>query len=282
MKASSDVFKNLIKFKPNPELERDQNGDVIRDLETKKQQWRAFEDVYFNSNDNTERDRPMHTLGAPGSFEDAQVSTLLNKERVGGFVTCGLCNKRRGLYKRQNITLNRDKRERVQRCIEETLYTCGSNFCSMEDPNIHKELVVVRRQLQCTTPIERQYYVPSHAPICCHCGIEGEGDGDDALLLPEELLAEWQMVLPMCTRCKDSGKEHITRGKRKSPKLAAQKRKSYAMAPHTPSRTQRSQPGAPKRRRRMSVIMSSDDDDDEEENEMQVCHGPGPCIQRRS
>jgi hypothetical protein len=233
VKSSADVFTKLIKFKPHPQLARDENGVVVKDPCTDKQSWRSLEDLYFNNNNNTEEDRPMFRHGPAGQYEDSQVSTLLNKERVGSFVICTLCNKRRCLYKRTNISLNREIRERIQRCKEEILYTCGSNFVSMSDPTISQELVVVRRALQCITVIERQYYTEFHEPICCHCG--SEFDEECPQVLPQELMYEWQMVLPICTNCKGQGLENITRGKRKNPHLAAQKRKSYEMK--TPSTT---------------------------------------------
>ena len=107
VKSSADVFTKLIKFKPHPQLARDENGVVVKDPCTDKQAWRSLEDLYFNNNNNTEEDRPMFRLGSAGQYEDSQVSTLLNKERVGSFVNCTLCNKRRCLYKRTNISLNR-------------------------------------------------------------------------------------------------------------------------------------------------------------------------------
>jgi hypothetical protein len=63
--------------------------------------------------------------------------------------------------------------------------------------------------MDCNSPIEFAYYatnnpLPVDRTICCYCTApQAERD--------KELLKKFRVVLPMCIRCKTSGKESIKR-----------------------------------------------------------------------
>ena len=192
----------FVRFKSHPELERGEHGRVIVDKEAGKSKWRSLADLWKQPEMNQERDRPMFSIGPPGKFEDSQHSTFLNKERAHGWVRCDYCKKRRCLYKRCNLT--KEDKERIERVKETLMYTCGSDFCTEEDPTITQDLVVVRRAVQCSDPMETQYYkdLRDHDPVCCICGVVGDND----LEVDEELSIQFQTVLPMCKKCKQDGK----------------------------------------------------------------------------
>ena len=183
---------------------RDEHRRIVTSQQHPKGQWRSFADLWGAEEINEERDRPMFKIGAPGQFEDTQNATLLTKERANGWVHCSYCKKRRCLYKRGK--LSKEDKERVERVKESLLYTCGSAFYTEEDPRIGQELVVVRRAIQCTDPMETQYYkdLPHHDPVCCWCGQPGED-----LEVDEVLATQYKCVLPVCKQCKLEKKEPV-------------------------------------------------------------------------
>ena len=201
LRTPAVVFEKLFRWKPHPELVRDGNGRVAKDAHGRTQ-WRPFDELYAEQDpSNSERDRPMLDTKA-GKFEDSQVSHLLTKERCKGYTTCGICSKRRGLYSRGH--LDKAGKDRIARVKETLLYTCGSGFCTEEDPTVQDELMIVRRALTCNDPMEQQYYSNTNEAVCCQCSLPSTEK--NRLVMDDELLTQWCTVLPLCEACKAQGK----------------------------------------------------------------------------
>ena len=77
------------------------------------------------------------------------------------------------------------------------MYTCGSAIVSSSSQLLN--VVVVRRNIGCESPVETQYYsatLMSFPPICYYCGVDEECLVEDEEM--KHLMTEFAVVRPLC------------------------------------------------------------------------------------
>lgn len=109
----------------------------------------------------------------------------------------------------------------VQHVKDEGTYTCG--VALFPEGHVLRHSVVVKEAMKCSSHVEISYYSAprvSFEPCCIHCGLYEELADDEEV---KETRKKFHMVRPICTSCKNSGKNLITRGPKnfsaKRPKL---------------------------------------------------------------
>ena len=83
-------------------------------------------------------------------------------------VQCDECAMWRLIYSKYK--LKKDQRIRLQRVLDDFIYTCGSKLIELQLPDEFKDVEV--RDHSCGEPIEKLYYSAKLDPICIHCGKE--------------------------------------------------------------------------------------------------------------
>ena len=144
----------------------------------------------------SEEDRP--SLKGHGEDPEAVTADFSNKDffnaqKAWGIITCWECYKPRVVYTKGKLTLQ--EKNALTAVDDSRVYTCGSTlFSSSSD---FKSLVV-RRNIQCTSPIEAQYYsakLVNFPPVCYYCGGSEETLVNDKEMT--ELKQQYAVVRPL-------------------------------------------------------------------------------------
>ncbi|XP_035678683.1 uncharacterized protein LOC118417278 [Branchiostoma floridae] len=125
-------------------------------------------------------------------------------------IRCAVCLKPRCVF--SHSKLKRQEEEAVGRVRDSMVFTCGSNL--FEEGGRYHDSIVVRRAVNCASPIEAQYYsskLISFEDVCYHCGRQ------DDLLGPEHptmatLRQQYSVIRPICLSCFNDGKRVKTWG----------------------------------------------------------------------
>ena len=110
-------------------------------------------------------------------------SDTLKNERARGVIKCALCMKPRVIYSKGPLPSQIDELLNE----EDTTYTCGASLLPDDVPFV-RQSVVVRRRLNCKSPVEAAYYSSKKLtlpPICCICG-----SGSGAPLKDDDFIEE--------------------------------------------------------------------------------------------
>ena len=155
-------------------------------------------------NEPTDAWVPSIKYGPPKFDEKEQgcAATVLSSQNLRKTVQCSSCRRPRGIYCTRKL-LNREVVE-LNRIISEYDYMCGSHV--IPDDSFLKGELFTRVAMTCHSPMEWQYYSYSNAikDRCSHCATLGG-------VIDPEVKKEYKHVLPMCSACKSSGKEHMKR-----------------------------------------------------------------------
>ena len=147
------------------------------------------------------------SLRGNGEDPEAVTADLFNAQKVRGIVTCWECYKSRVVYSKGKLTVQ--ERNALTEVDDSRVYTCGSMLFS---PSSDFKSLVVRQNIQCTSPIEAQYYsakLVNFPPVCYYCG----GSEETLVNVDEttELKQQYAVVRPICfLLCKASGKKIFT------------------------------------------------------------------------
>lgn len=109
-------------------------------------------------------------INLPKSFNFQANKDVLKAEKVRSTIKCALCQKTRVIYSQSSLTPRVEEFLRVN--AEESDFCCGAPLVR-DDCEYVRQTAVVRRQLNCKSPIEAAYYSAKklHLPlICCCCG----------------------------------------------------------------------------------------------------------------
>ena len=102
---------------------------------------------------------------------------LQHANNTKGFIKCTECSKPRVVYSKKKFS-NQERRD-CKRATKDLLYTCGAVFTkfSSQCPDSAKRIfnvVFVKANLNCLTPVESIYYSANNPSCCCHCGSQGQ------------------------------------------------------------------------------------------------------------
>ena len=153
-------------------------------LDPVSHQYKVFSEIYGTT--TTEDDRPS-------------LATAL---------ACVECNKPRCVYSPSLLTPAQKTALVRLKGPEESTFTCGSPIAMEPSP------FVVRQGLQCSSPMETQYYSAKTCKfpdVCFHCGAGKSIAADEDI---QALQRQYTTVRPICTGCKIKGKEPAVRGQR--------------------------------------------------------------------
>ena len=194
VRMPQDVFKTL-HFLPDP-LAR---GD----------HYVPFEELYGVP--TTERDRPsLKTAEGRGTHGIPFSPNKQTASNVSQCVLCSECLRPRVLRSKHKLSI--DDKIILERTLEDTLFSCGSNFQDVKPMNYPSdsphtkslfERVFVRENLNCEMPMEVTYYSSEcYEDICVHCACNKD------LILTTG-------VYPICSYClEEDGKQKILKRKR--------------------------------------------------------------------
>jgi hypothetical protein len=155
----------------------------------------------------SDQHRPSISSNPSASDRDKEHKSLLVAGKVRHFMICAECGKRRVVYAR--TSLDHAQHRALLRCQDDLMYICGDTLFAEGQ---FKDVLLVREGLNCTAPIETQYYagvVQNFPHICFHCG-----DIECAPLTHPTIatfLKSWSIVRPMCLGCLDKGLQPKTR-----------------------------------------------------------------------
>ncbi|CAG8590049.1 13519_t:CDS:2, partial [Racocetra fulgida] len=110
--------------------------------------------------------------------------------------------------KSDNKSLTDDEQNDYQQALESYSYSCGAPI--FPDDHYLKEVIFVRLQINCDSPIEILYYSSRKAgnyPICYHCG-----NSDNLITPPQSLKERFKQIYPLCEICQESGRNFYTKG----------------------------------------------------------------------
>ncbi|XP_056013095.1 uncharacterized protein LOC125679479 [Ostrea edulis] len=193
-----EVFQGL-HFMPDPT--KDENG-----------QYKGFKDLY--GTETNDMDRPsLKGKSGESSERDKKFKAVLVGTKVRGFVICTECGKRRGIYASRK--LNRMEERAVERVQEELLYICGS---PLFPGGQYQDIILCRQNIDCSSPIETQYYAGATQifdAVCFHCGDSDVSNSEEFRRLQED----FAIVRPICQACLHAGKQISTRNAKKTQKM---------------------------------------------------------------
>ncbi|CAG8526144.1 5965_t:CDS:2, partial [Racocetra persica] len=189
-------FRNL-SFLPDPILSKE-NAD----------HYAAFQQVYGTK--TTEEFRPTYIAKS-----ESIPKYILVAEKIRDYINCENCRKRRCVY--SNKSLTDDEQRDYQQALESYSYSCGAPV--FPDDHYLIEVIFVRTQINCDSPIEILYYSSRKAgnyPICYYCGSR------DGLVTPSQSLKEqFKQIYPLCEYCQKNQKDFHTKGTIKTNNKAA-------------------------------------------------------------
>lgn len=169
--------------------------------------YKEFSDIYGTPTSEAYRPslisaRKGHT--AEEVDEDKRNREYFKSTKVKHFIKCVECGKPRCVFLDKKCTSEQEKV--LARIKEEMFYVCGDSLGSE---------FVVRRALTCTSEIETVYFSSGIClpPVCVYCGsTDGLLDDFDEYISAQKEL--YSVVRPLCKKCKDSGKEAKTWGRK--------------------------------------------------------------------
>ncbi|CAG8484104.1 13918_t:CDS:1 [Dentiscutata heterogama] len=162
----------------------------------------SFQHVYRTK--TTEEHRPTYIQLQAKS--ESIPKYILVTEKIRDYISCENCRKRRCVY--SNKSLTDDEQNDYQQALESYSYSCGAPI--FPDDHYLKEVIFVRLQINCDSPIEILYYSSRKAgnyPICYHCG-----NSDNLITPPQSLKEHFKQIYPLCEICQESGRNFYTKG----------------------------------------------------------------------
>ncbi|CAG8585198.1 6158_t:CDS:1, partial [Dentiscutata heterogama] len=106
-----------------------------------------------------------------------------------------------------NKSLTDDEQSDYQQVLDSYSYSCGTPIFS-EDHYL-KEVIFVRTQISCDSPIEILYYSSykvGNYPICYYCG-----NSDNLITLLQSLKERFKQIYPLYEICQENGKNFYTK-----------------------------------------------------------------------
>ncbi|XP_046584517.1 uncharacterized protein LOC124291543 [Haliotis rubra] len=175
-----DVFSK-IHFLPDPVLDTVNTREGTHYL--------PFQEVYGTI--TTDKDQPsLKPVKTDGGHDMPFNPSAQTTARVCRTVVCQECNKPRLLHAAKK--LKEKELFELDKCIEDIDFSCGSclkDFKETQDGVLSR--VFVRKDLQCSLPVEIPYYSSVLYPqICCHCACSDIIVGEAAV-----------DVYPICVEC---------------------------------------------------------------------------------
>ncbi|CAG8748188.1 32351_t:CDS:10 [Gigaspora margarita] len=209
-------------------LRLDSNNCILINLKLDNtDHYAAFKDVYGTK--TTEEYRPTY-IQAQTKSEPIPKSILI-AEKIRDYVNCESCQKRRCIYSNKSLTDN--ELCDFQQALDSYSYSYGAPIFS--DNHHLKEVIFVRTQISCDSPIEILYYSSrkeGNYPICYYCG-----NRDNLVSPPESLKENFKQIYPLCEICQKDEMNFYTRGAIKTNNRAEQE----ALIEEEPECSQRTQ-----------------------------------------
>ncbi|CAB4376372.1 unnamed protein product [Rhizophagus irregularis] len=175
----------------------------------------TFQDVY--GTETTEKYRPTY-MKSQASAEPIPKSILV-VSKIRGYINCEDCGKRRCVYSEKSLT--HEEQEDFQQVLDSYSYSCGAPV--FPDDHYLKELIFVRTQISCDSPIEILYYSSRKSgnyPICYYCG-----ESEDLVTPPQSLRERFKQIYPLCEECHQNRKEFYTKGEVKTNGQSSKRQK---------------------------------------------------------
>lgn len=177
-------------------------------LDSSKNHYKKFGEIYGQL--PSEVDRPSLTFATSEAKAcDKENRKLLVASKVRAVLVCVECMKPRCVYAAGALTP--DEKRCLKPLINSRVYSCGCELFPPEHP-LHSS-VIVRQAINCSDPMEAQYYSAtcmSFPPVCWFCGSPEEVLAEDELV--RSLKDEYAVVRPICFLCRSDGKRPATWG----------------------------------------------------------------------
>ncbi|CAG8737947.1 16007_t:CDS:1, partial [Cetraspora pellucida] len=176
----------------------------------------TFQQVY--STKTTEEYRLTYIQSKANS--ESIPKSILIFEKIRGYIDCENCRKRYCVY--SNKSLTNEEQLDYQQILESYSYSCGAPI--FPDNHYLKEVIFVRSQINCDSPIEILYYSSrkGNYPICYYCGSRED------LVTPSQFLKEqFKQIYPLCEFCQLDQKEFHRKGAIKTNNKAMKHSKEY-------------------------------------------------------
>ena len=93
-------------------------------------------------------------------------ASVQHVKNINLMVECEECGLWRLLFSKRKV--KNDTRLRLQRIIQDLVYTCGAKLSQLDLPDEFRDIEI--RTHSCGDPIERLYYSADYQPICVYCG----------------------------------------------------------------------------------------------------------------
>ena len=193
---------------PQSEFER-LNFIPLPLMNATKDHYKSYQDLYGQVPSEVDRPSKAPTVNSEAKAVDRENSKLLVAGKVRSVIHCGECNKPRCIY--VTSRLDEEEKEHVEQCVHSRTYTCGSELFPSES-QVHNT-IICRRSLNCSDPMEAQYYSSTcvkFPPVCWFCGSPEEALCDEDCM--QSMRKEYAIVRPICFLCRSDGKRPATWG----------------------------------------------------------------------
>ena len=179
-------------------------------MDAAKEHYKAFDDIF--GQDTVEVDRPVAK-----TQENKSGKAYFTKEKVRYAVECVSCGKWRCVYAPTKPP--RASTDQFHQAVDTLMYTCGAPILPEGHPVA--EIFIVRRDISCSDPVEKQYYSCNNFDlICCRCG-STEPDA----LVNEEMKRQYKVVSPVCRACSEKGAKPVVSAPKTVTASAGKKKK---------------------------------------------------------
>ncbi|CAG8615599.1 8891_t:CDS:2, partial [Scutellospora calospora] len=166
----------------------------------------TFQDIYGTK--TTEEHRPTYMQSQAKS--ELIPKSILIAEKIRDYIDCKDCWKHRCVY--SNKSLTDDELYDFQQTLELYSYSCGAPI--FPDDHYLKDVIFVRTQISCDSPIEILYY-SSHKvgnyQICYYCR-----NSDNLVSLSKSLKERFKQIYLLCEICQENRRSFYTRAEIKT------------------------------------------------------------------